>query len=284
MQTQARILANYNAQIEKLKEQIELEKEKKKTDWEAIAEWQAQIDALENQIADLELEMHNAFMQTDIKSYAQELGDILVDAFNRGGIAALDMADIVRTAIRKIVIDTVLQKYLEDNLTGFLNALDYFGQADQSGNGTGNVITYVDENGNTHTFTANAGQKEGEYTYDERWQMEEMLHEIFLGGLHRMEALNDVFDGIFEDISGENGLAGSIKGITAEQASAIEGYLNAMRMNQIEANNYLNISVRHLSDISNNTYRLHAINNNISNMSRTLEGIELAIRANGGGI
>ena len=75
---------NMESQIDHLNASIAAEDSKKKTDHDRIRDWQDEIAQLERNIADMYDEIAKDILQTDAKSFANELGDALADAFSSG--------------------------------------------------------------------------------------------------------------------------------------------------------------------------------------------------------
>ncbi len=145
---------------------------------------------------------------TDFDSLAGDLSNSLVQAFINGESAAEAWKNTVNDAIVEIITNAfkmnVISKYLQP-------AIDFMEDALQDG------ILSEDELNNFLTLIDTA-----KTSIDAAWPMYEQL----------IKPLN-----LSSDSS--NSLSGSIKSITAEQAGVLEGQVNAMRINQIQANDLL---------------------------------------------
>lgn len=77
---------NLKEQQELIKQQIAAEKDKKKTDWGKIQDWEEAIKDIDTQLEDMERDMLETLAGTDIKTAIDEFADALVDAYSKGGM------------------------------------------------------------------------------------------------------------------------------------------------------------------------------------------------------
>ena len=93
-------------------------------------------------------------------------------------------------------------------------------------------------------------------TEEEKKALNKLRESVVTGAVSAAEAINKQFEGIGGDA--DKSLTGAVKGVTEETASIVAGQLNAMRINQGEANNLLQQQLTTLSQIAANTvYNRH---------------------------
>lgn len=93
-------------------------------------------------------------------------------------------------------------------------------------------------------------------TDEEKKALNKLRESVVTGAVAAAEAINKQFEGIGDDA--DKSLTGAVKGVTEETASIVAGQLNAMRINQGEANNLLQQQLTTLSQIAANTiYNRH---------------------------
>ena len=93
-------------------------------------------------------------------------------------------------------------------------------------------------------------------TDEEKKALNKLRESVVTGAVAAAEAINKQFEGIGDDA--DKSLTGAVKGGTEEAASIVAGQLNAMRINQGEANNLLQQQLTTLSQIAANTvYNRH---------------------------
>ncbi|HHT23173.1 MAG TPA: hypothetical protein GXZ87_07680 [Bacteroidales bacterium] len=109
---------------------LENQKKKKKRDKEAIAAWNAEIDALKGEVNDTIQSIVEDLAQTNAKTLAQQLADALVDAARTGEDAFTAMGDVVNDVLRNAVVNSLSKKFLEKQMG---DAVEYLADAMESG-------------------------------------------------------------------------------------------------------------------------------------------------------
>lgn len=89
-------------------------------------------------------------------------------------------------------------------------------------------------------------------TDEEKKALNKLRESVVTGAVAAAEAINKQFEGIGDNA--DKSLTGAVKGVTEETASIVAGQLNAMRINQGEANNLLQQQLTTLSQIAANTF------------------------------
>lgn len=238
------VYKHQQASIENMKQQqreldgmIRAEQSKKKTDKDKIKEWQERKKELDRAIADTMESISKDILQTDAKSAANELGDALVAAFAKGEDAAKGFDDVVNNILKNAVLNQLKKNFLENQMNEALKGLE-------------KSMGYWTGSGDNKKFVFDG------LTDDEIARFKEQAGQAADGFKEAMK----VYDELFKDILTDNdsSLTGAVKGVTEETASIVAGQLNAMRINQVEANNMLRQQLSALSQIVQNTsYNRH---------------------------
>lgn len=233
-QNQQAAIANMKQQQVELLGMISDEESKKKTDSGKIKEWQEQIAELDRNIQDAIDEISKDILQTDAKTFADELGDALVEAFGKGEDAADAFSETVNNVLKEAVLNQLKKNFLETQLQGALDGLE-------KSMGYWNGDNFIFD-GLTDAEIASFKEKVASIT----------------GNFN--QALG-IYSDLFKDIStaeSDTSLTGAVKGVSEETASLIGGQMNAMRINQLEATAILRQQLAALSVIANNTsYNYH---------------------------
>ena len=227
------------ASIENMKQQqlelqgmIRAEQDKKKTDNNKIREWREQIKELNRTIEDTIDGMKKSLLDTDVKTIATQLGDAIISAFENGKDAAAAWGNTVKNIVNNLVKNMLIQKVLQEPIDKVISKY---------------TSKWVDKNGVFKGFDVVVGD------------IDRLSSE--LGGLYpslerSINALKEKLN--LSTLDNDASLTGAVKGVTEETASIVAGQLNAMRINQGEANNMLRQQLSVLSQIAQNTsYNRH---------------------------
>lgn len=238
------VYKHQQASIENMKQQqreldgmIRAEQSKKKTDNGKIKEWQERKKELDRSIADTMESISKDILQTDAKSAADQLGDALVSAFAKGEDAAKNFGDVVNNILKNAVLNQLKKNFLAHQMDGVLKDLE-------------KKMGY---------WTGSGGNKEFIFdglTPDEIADFKAKVEKATGEFKEAMKATGDLFKEI--GLDNDTSLTGAVKGVSEETASIVAGQLNAMRINQGEANNMLRQQLSVLSQIAQNTsYNRH---------------------------
>lgn len=215
-----------------MKEQLEeLERQKadmeamKKKDPEALAELDSQIDEQRQKIREFAEEMASTVYGIDLTSWAEQIGDALVDAFAKGedAAAAFDKTagNILRSLVTKMISTDIIAPM-------FNNLRDYlFGEDGQSG-------AYGSD------FKLDAAEVAA---------MKEYLDKIKNDGIPAAEglfnAINDATGGLLSDTDEASGsLRAGIQNVTEDTADLLASYINAIRAYCAENNINFNTLIK----------------------------------------
>lgn len=231
---QVEMIENLQNQIDALNISIENEKSLgSKKDSENIAEYQQQIEQLNQQIVELVDDARDALLASDIPSIAAELGDALINSFAAGEDAAEAWGDAVDKIIKRIVRNMIIQSMVEKTIKPLIESYTH-GWIDDNGNWAGWEVLETDIN-----LLGDELNNAGATVIELVNQLKEKYPEWF-------------------DAGAATSLTGSVKGVTEETASLVAGQMNAMRINQVEAMSIMRNQLMVLNRIAENTaYNVH---------------------------
>lgn len=222
-------IRNMKEQQEHLKASWEAEESKKKTDHDRVNDFKEQYAELGRQIEDMIDEISNDLLQTTAKDFANDLGDALVEAFSKGEDAAKAMETTVNSVLKNLVVNQLKKKFLENQLQGALDKLE-------------KDMGYW--NGDDFVFD---GLTQAE--------IDRFKSAVGAASSNFNQALKQ-YEEIFKDMGlddTDESLTGAAKGISEESANILAGQMNAIRINQIDANEVLRQSLQALNTIAINT-------------------------------
>lgn len=195
-------LASLMAQRDELKKQRQAEEDKKKTDADAIQNYDQQIKEMEQSIDDFAQTFLNDIYNIDIKSWASQLTDSIVEAWSKGEDAATAYHDKVQELIKDLTKNILSQKIMEMALQPTLDSLKEIlkqkGKLDET-----DIIG--------------------------------IANDLIEAGNNTIENITNILDALKEqgwDLS-ENGtlsVSNSIKSITEDTADILASYLNSIRL------------------------------------------------------
>lgn len=233
--TQQEAIKNMQQQQAYLEQMWKAEESKKKTDSDKVRDYKEQYAELTRQIEDMYEEIANDILQTDAKSFADELGDALAEAFEKGEDASKAFEETVNDVLKNAIINQLKKNFLEKQLQSALDNLQ-----DSMGYWNGDNFVF---NGLTDA------------------EIQQFKAKVAAAKDGYMQAM-EVYKGLFKDLTGEeeteDSLSGAVKGVTEETASIVAGQLNAIRINQVEAADIMRQQLMSLNQIANNTaYNYH---------------------------
>lgn len=222
-------IRNMKEQQEHLKASWEAEESKKKTDHDRVNDFKEQYAELGRQIEDMIDEISNDLLQTTAKDFANDLGDALVEAFSKSEDAAKAMETTVNSVLKNLVVNQLKKNFLENQLQG---ALDNLKKDMGYWNGDDFVFDGLTK-AEIDRFKSAVGAASSNFN-----QALKQYEEIF-----KDMGLDDT----------DESLTGAAKGISEESANILAGQMNAIRINQLDANEVLRQSLQALNTIAINT-------------------------------
>lgn len=222
-------IRNMKEQQEHLKASWEAEESKKKTDHDRVNDFKEQYAELGRQIEDMIDEISNDLLQTTAKDFANDLGDALVEAFSKSEDAAKAMETTVNSVLKNLVVNQLKKKFLENQLQGALDNLE-------------KDMGYW--NGDDFIFDGLT-----------KAEIDRFKSAVGAASSNFNQALKQ-YEEIFKDMGlddTDESLTGAAKGISEESANILAGQMNAIRINQLDANEVLRQSLQALNTIAINT-------------------------------
>lgn len=208
-------------QQELIKQQIAAEKDKKKTDWDKIAEWEEAIKDIDTQLEDLERDMLENLAGTDVKSAIDEFADALVDAYCKGEDAAKALGEVTKNVMKKAVVEAIKRQFLAKAIN---DAVLYLGES----------------------------MKDGVLSDDERRNFENMVNAAGEATNKALGAVGDWIKDIEEDAT-EDPLTGAVTAMSEQTGSVVAGRLNAFIINQTDQTTILRQSLIYQQTTATNT-------------------------------
>lgn len=196
--------ANYKAQYEELLRQRDAEEKRKKTDKSKIADYDREIAKMEDTIDNFAIEMAKQLYNIDVKQWASELTDAVMEAWSKGEDAVQAYHDKAKDLMKDLAKNIIAQRIMEVALKP---VEDLIAKTMDANNGK-LLESDVSKIGQE---TMNAGDK----------------------AVNNMTAVFDWFKAHGWDFSenGSNSSAGSsIKSITENTADLMASYLNSIRL------------------------------------------------------
>lgn len=206
-----------------IEQQIEAEKSKKKTDWDKIADWEDQMEQIDNTIEDSKRKQMEMLAGTDVKSAIDEFADALIEAYGKGEDAAGALGETTKKVMANAVKEALKKKFLADEIE---KAVNYLSTAMSDGTLTN------DEQANFEDIVNNAGDRFS----------------------HALEAYDKLFKDTDIDIDKtEDPMTGAVRSMSEETGSLVAGRLNAVVIGQSDSLSVLRQSLIHHKQIADNT-------------------------------
>ncbi|MBQ9655974.1 MAG: hypothetical protein IJV38_08130 [Prevotella sp.] len=106
-------LAELYIQRDEIRKQMEAEQDKKNSDGGAIEDYKQQLVEMQDQIDNFALDMAKAIYDIDLKSWAKELSDAVVTAWEKGEDAVQAYTDAVKSRMKDLSKNILAQKVME---------------------------------------------------------------------------------------------------------------------------------------------------------------------------
>ena len=205
-------LASLMAQRDELQSQRDSESEKKKKDNSKIADYNQQIKEMEQQINTFAQDFLKDIYSIDMKSWASELTDAVVGAWEKGEDAVEayrgKVKDMVKDVTKNIVTQKIMESALQDPLNYLTGILKDKGKLDET-------------------------------------DMDKLADKLYKAGDEVVPQITGIFEALknrgwdFRDNGSSSSTKNSIQSITEETADIIASYLNSIRLYCAEDNTNL---------------------------------------------
>lgn len=258
---------NIEGQIAATQRLIALENEAKNPDDSKLKEYDAQVVELQNSLEDLKDSLINEILSDDVRSAADELGDSIVSAFERGESAA----EAWGKTLKQIIFDAILESVKLDAIQEIIApVIEYIQSRTKEWIGDQQSVDEIAENYDrqiTAIFNRsdlNFAEKAREATRLNKERLDalaaskdipdsQLLSDDQLAELQRLAEESErnaqpIFDfledfykkiGLDADSAERGGIRGEIKGIQEDTARRLEGLLNSVREISVHNNGYL---------------------------------------------
>lgn len=220
--TQEEEIANLYQQIDEVNAMIDAEEDKKDTDWDRIDDWNEDIQDLYDQIEDVKDSIVDDLLQTDVKTWAGELSDALVEAWQNGEDALKEFDTSFNSVMRNIIKNMLQKNVIEKQLSSVTDYLEAHLKDD---------------------FTLSDSE------LAEVDRLAQIAKEAIMS---RTDAYEELIKR-YTDSEADTSLSGAVKGIQEETASVISGTLQSIRINQINIDATLKQQLLKLDQIELNT-------------------------------
>lgn len=196
-------------QLAELEKQRQAELDKKKTDNNVVADYDAQIDEMKVKIRDFAEETANTLYGIDLKGWASQISDALVDAFAKGEDAAEAFNKVVASIMRSVVSKVISVGIIEPMMKNLQTWL--FG--DDGGHGAFGADFELQEN-----EIAELGKrlKDMEGSVGKAKELYDKINEL-TGGM------------LDDEEKSKSGTSAGIQSITENTADLLASYINAIR-------------------------------------------------------
>ncbi len=221
-------LASLKAQRDELQSQRDSESNKKKKDDSKIADYNQQIKEMEQQINTFAQDFLKDIYSIDMKSWASELTDAVVGAWEKGEDAVEAYREKVKGMVKDVTKNIVTQKIMESALREPLNYL--------------------------------TGILKDKGKLDET-DMDKLADMLYKAGDEVVPQITGIFEALknrgwdFRDNGSSSSTKNSIQSITEETADIIASYLNSIRLDVSVNREYIKI----ISDYLKNIPEMNAI-------------------------
>lgn len=206
-------------QVSNLKEQLQIQKDilaaeedKKKSDREKVEDYKQTIKELEYEIKYYTETLAKELYSIDLKDWASQIGDALVEAWLKGEDAAKAYKDTVADIMRDVVKKMVMQQYIEKVMKQLQTTL--FGA-----DGTGGMF---------------ADRKLDEEEAKNLGNILVSLEPAFADAMKFVNEINNALGGMLtETEENAEGLSNAIAGVDENTFNQALGYLNGMRYEMV---------------------------------------------------
>lgn len=202
-------LNNLKAQSDEIDKQIQLEKDKKKTDHSKILDLEGTRAELQDQIKYFYEDLASEQYSANIKDWSKSISDAIVQAFAEGTDAATAFDDAVSDIMQDVVSQMLNLQVIQPAMENLREKL--FGK--------GGIFT-EDSEGGTH-LTENESVILADSLKELRGSIEQ--------GKEIWDNINEQTDGVLKTTKGASSLSANIQNITESTADLLGSYLNAIR-------------------------------------------------------
>lgn len=245
-----------------IQQQIQEEKDKKKTDWGRIEEWENQIEEIDQLIADNKEKAVDAIFGEDLKSAIDNFSSAYAEAWASGSDKAKSAKEVVKKMMQQMVTESIKAAIQSSGkMEEIRQKLQQF-YAD-------NVLSGWEQ----------------DYIYNMAEQLQAELDGKFgwadglMGGddeSQREGVKKGIATASQESVDENNARLTTMQGHTytlVQNSNENKAHLAASREHLREIRELANTSIKHLEDISRNTYQLYETNKRLKRVEDELSDI-----------
>lgn len=245
-----------------IQQQIQEEKDKKETDWGRIEEWENQIEEIDQLIADNKEKAVDAIFGEDLKSAIDNFSSAYAEAWASGSDKAKSAKEVVKKMMQQMVTESIKAAIQSSGkMEEIRQKLQQF-YAD-------NVLSGWEQ----------------DYIYNMAEQLQAELDEKFgwadglMGGddeSQREGVKKGIATASQESVDENNARLTTMQGHTytlVQNSNENKAHLAASREHLREIRELANTSIKHLEDISRNTYQLYETNKRLKRVEDELSDI-----------
>lgn len=199
---------------------LEEEKGKSNSDDDDIAEYQENIDELNYQISQFAKNLAKELWGIDVKGWADQISDALMNAFENGENAAEAFEDAVRSIMQSVANNILKIGIIQPMMEELQQRL--FGSKDKNGNWQGGAVSTQELLENPKAAATQLVKETKKYFDEKGTMLITAANEFYTG-------LNGALGGILTNKNEGNTLSSSMQGTTEETSGLIAGYVNAAR-------------------------------------------------------
>lgn len=217
--------ASLLAERDKYQANIQSESRKSNSDSNDIEEWNKQIDELNDKIAYMAEDISKELWGIDIKGWADQINDALMNAFENGEDAAKAYEDTVRSIMQNVASDMLKMSVLEPMMEQLREKL--FGKKGDDGKWSGGVVSTDDIINNPKEAAKKVATAANDFFNVQGAAM-------ITAGREFYEGLNAGLNGILTNPN-QKTLSASIQGTAEQTSDLLAGYV-ATLMQDVGAN------------------------------------------------
>lgn len=256
-----KMVGNLRAQQAKLMDMALKEESKKKSDKSRIADLQEQYKELNRTIEDIQKDIANDLLGTNVKSFSDNLSDALVSAFEKGEDAADSLNETINGMFQNIVKQAVSNKIQQSIQPIMDNVLRSMGFDPRTGQfSMGNMPKALTQS-QINTFR---GQLE---------RAAKMAKSI-------IENVSDIYDVQPKGDVKPDTLSGAIQGMSQQTADILAGQFNAIRMDTSEMAKIMSRNEKIFRDLLSVMYAIKGDTANLVQMRKDLSDLNSKVSGN----
>ena len=188
-------------------------------DNDRIEETKQKLWEVENELSTFASDLTKQLWGIDIKGWADQISDALMNAFENGEDAAKAFEDVTRNIMQQVAGNILKLGVIQPMMEGLQKKL--FGTKDESGQWQGGVISAAEIASNPQEAAKKGILAAQEY-------MDDYGTAMLIAGKELYTGLNTALGGVLTNPSTKT-LSASIQGTTEETSDLLAGYVNALR-------------------------------------------------------